>query len=220
MAQAAFPDDVLPPEGIYDSRHSLTDINSWEKSRGYEFTTGKSIKTPNGRVRVIFACDRNKQPPSASIEQKRYTCSRRTGCKFSVLANSLAYLRAYPDLLFLDCTYKTNKYEMPLLDTIGVDACQRTFCIAFAFLSGETEEDYIWALDRFRSTYELCRTRLPSIILTDRCIACMNAVSLCFPSGVSLLCLWHANKAALRYCQPTFVRHQQGSEAYQQGLSD
>jgi hypothetical protein len=55
----------------------------------------------------------------------------------------LAYLQAYPDLLFLDCTYKTNKYGMPLLDIIGVDACQRSFCIAFAFLSGEAEEDYI-----------------------------------------------------------------------------
>lgn len=30
---------------------------------------------------------------------------------------------------------------------IGVDAAQRSFCIAFAFLSGEAEEDYIWALE-------------------------------------------------------------------------
>jgi hypothetical protein len=133
---------------------------------------------------------------------------------------SLAYLKAYPDLLFLDCTYKTNKYGMPLLDMIGVDACQRSFCIAFAFLNGEAEQDFIWALDRLRSLYELCNTRLPSVILTDRDKACMNAVESCFPSSISLLCLWHANKAVLRYCQPTFVHHKQGSEAYQQGLSD
>lgn len=37
---------------------------------------------------------------------------------------SIGYLSAYPDLLLLDCTYKTNKYNMPLLDIIGVDACQ------------------------------------------------------------------------------------------------
>ncbi|KAL2104470.1 hypothetical protein VUR80DRAFT_555 [Thermomyces stellatus] len=101
---------------------------------------------------------------------------------------------------------------MPLLDIIGVDACQRSFCVAFAFLSGETEEDYIWALDRLRSMYELGGTRLPSVILTDRCIACMNAVSHSFPTAVSLLCLWHANKAVLRYCQPRFVQRQPGSE--------
>jgi hypothetical protein len=117
--------------------------------------------------------------------------------------DSLAYLQAYPDTLLLDCTYKTNKYGMPLLDMIGVDACQRSFCIAFAFLSGETEGDYFWALDRLKSLYEACNARLPSVVLTDRCIACMNAVSTCFPSAASLLCLWHANKAVLRHCEPS-----------------
>jgi hypothetical protein len=36
---------------------------------------------------------------------------------------SLEYLKAYPDLLILDCTYKINKYNMPLLDMVRVDAC-------------------------------------------------------------------------------------------------
>ncbi|KJZ69833.1 hypothetical protein HIM_10786 [Hirsutella minnesotensis 3608] len=133
---------------------------------------------------------------------------------------SLAYLKAYPDLLFLDCTYKTNKYGMPLLDIIGVDACQRSFCIAFAFLSGENEEDYIWALGRLRSMYELCGASLPSVILTDRCLACMNAVARCFPAAISLLCLWHANKAVLQYCKPSFTRHAQGEEGRQNALNE
>lgn len=119
---------------------------------------------------------------------------------------SLAYLKSYPDLVILDCTYKTNKYRMPLLDIVGVDACQRSFCIAFAFLSGEEEGDYIWALERLRSMYELCGAILPSVILIDRCLACMNAVARCFPIAVSLLCRWHANKAVLRYCLPTFTQ--------------
>ncbi|KAM4060141.1 hypothetical protein HRG_014190 [Hirsutella rhossiliensis] len=45
---------------------------------------------------------------------------------------------------------------------IGVDACQRSFCIAFAFLSGEDENDYIWALDQLQSIYELYDIRQPS----------------------------------------------------------
>ncbi|KAM4058915.1 MULE transposase [Hirsutella rhossiliensis] len=60
---------------------------------------------------------------------------------------------------------------------IGVDACQRSFCIAFAFLSGEDENDYIWALDQLQSIYELYDIRQPSVILTDRCLACINAIS-------------------------------------------
>ena len=58
-------------------------------------------------------------------------------------SKSLAYLQSYPEVLLLDCTYKTNKYGMPLLDMIGVNATQRSFCIAFAFLSSETEANYI-----------------------------------------------------------------------------
>ncbi|KAJ0132090.1 hypothetical protein HZ326_24825 [Fusarium oxysporum f. sp. albedinis] len=38
----------------------------------------------------------------------------------------------------------------------------------------------------------------------------MNAVDACFPSSSPLLCLWHANKAVLRYCQPRSTRHAQG----------
>lgn len=285
-------EDALPPEGIFSSREALlAAINSWAKPRGYAFTTGKSTKTANGRVKVIYACDRNKQPPSSSVERVRRTSSRRTGCKFSVIAkesrdgsiwtlsyrldqecakhnhppsehpsahpayrrfeeqdvvtvsnlaksgatardirtylhnhsetlatqrdiynriieirrdlregqssiqalvdqlhkegfwcrirldpenrliviffahpDSVAYLQCNPDVLLLDCIYKTNKHRMPLLDMVGVDSCQRSFCIAFAFLSGESEEDYSWALEYLRSLYQC---ELPLVILTD-----------------------------------------------------
>jgi hypothetical protein len=41
---------------------------------------------------------------------------------------SVAYLQAYPEVLILDCTYKTNKYGMPLLDLIGVDSSTFVLC--------------------------------------------------------------------------------------------
>ncbi|KAM4062788.1 MULE transposase [Hirsutella rhossiliensis] len=96
---------------------------------------------------------------------------------------------------------------------IGVDACQRSFCIAFAFLSGEDENDYIWALDQLQSIYELYDIRQPSVILTDRCLACINAISRCFPASKSLLCIWHANKAVLSYCKPAFDRDDEDSNS-------
>ena len=131
---------------------------------------------------------------------------------------SLGYLKSYPEVLILDCTYKTNKYKMPLLDIVGVDACQRSFCIAFAFLSGEEEDDYIWALERLRSMYEVHGIGLPSVILTDRCLACMNAVSSpsCFPEPISMLCLWHINKAVLTYCKPAFIRDKSEPEGHEE----
>lgn len=78
---------------------------------------------------------------------------------------------------------------MPLLDIIGVDACERSFCVAFAFLSGETEEDYCWVLERLRSVYEHSQIRLPSVILTNRDLTLRNAVKREFPQAACLLCL-------------------------------
>jgi hypothetical protein len=282
----------LPPESTYESREALlAAINCWAKSRGFAFTTGKSTKTPNGRTKVIFGCDRSGKPRNLSTERVRHTASRKTGCQYSVLAKesldkttwvlthrpdpkcaqhnhlpsknpavhpvhrqlekrdlttisslamagvasreirtylqmitetlatrqditnqiatirrdlrqgqssmqalvnqlstegfhyhtrldsdnrltaiffahseSVLYLHQNPDILILDCTYKTNRYDMPLLDMIGVDALQKSFCIAFAFLLGESEEDYSWALQHLKALYQ---HTLPSVILID-----------------------------------------------------
>ena len=87
------------------------------------------------------------------------------------------------------------------------------FVSLLPFLSGEAEEDFIWALDRLRSMYDMCGASYPSVVLTDRCLACMNAVAHCFPGSISLLCLWHANKAVLAYCRPAFVRREDDEES-------
>ena len=91
---------------------------------------------------------------------------------------------------------------MPLLDFVGVDASQRSFCVAFAFLSGEKEEDFAWAFG-VKSLYGNVR---PSVILTDRCLAAINAAYSVFPSIPVLICLWHANKAVQAHCRPAFRR--------------
>lgn len=68
--------------------------------------------------------------------------------KFQVTAalfahpGSAKYMLAYPQVMIMDCTYSTNKYNMPLLNIIGIDACLKSFNIASAFMSGESEEDY------------------------------------------------------------------------------
>lgn len=95
-----------------------------------------------------------------------------------------------------------NKHYMPLLNIVGVNSCQYSFCIVFTFLSGESEEDYSWALEHLRSLYQC---ELPSVILTDRYLAAMNAAAVWFSSPKALLCLWHVNKAILQHCRPFFT---------------
>ncbi|KAG6990012.1 PKS-NRPS hybrid synthetase [Fusarium oxysporum f. sp. conglutinans] len=135
--------------------------------------------------------------------------------------DSLLYVKSYPEVLIMDCTYKTNKYKMPLLDIVGIDACQKTFCVAFAFLSGEEEADFNWALTRLRSLFEEHGIGLPSVILTDRQLALMNAISslTCFPEASLLLCIWHINKAVLSNCMPAFAKgrdHTEGIEEWRE----
>ena len=38
----------------------------------------------------------------------------------------------------------------------------------------------------------------------------------CFPTAASLLCLWHANKAVLRYCLPSFTRNAEDAQGLEQ----
>ena len=66
-------------------------------------------------------------------------------------------------------------------------------------------DDYLWALERLKSLYQIGQIQPPSIILTDYAEACMSAVDICFPDSVSLLCLWHANKAVAINCRPKFL---------------
>jgi hypothetical protein len=133
---------------------------------------------------------------------------------------SLTYTKSYPEVMMLDCTYKTNKYKMPLLDIVGIDACGKSFCIAFAFMSGEEEADYIWVLSRLRQVYEAQGIALPSVILTDRCLACMNAIAdiAAFPEPTHLLCIFHINQAVLTYCQPRFTKGSDDPQGYSKWL--
>ena len=112
---------------------------------------------------------------------------------------SLEYLKAYPDIMVLDCTYKTNKFNMPLLDIIGIDARGRSFCIGFAFLSGENEGDYTWALDNLLLLLREKGISSPSVVLTDRSLPCMRALQHCLPDTANILCAWHINKAITHY---------------------
>ena len=54
--------------------------------------------------------------------------------------NCLGLLTRFPSVLFMDCTYKTNKAKLPLLNVVGCTSKYSTFPVAFGLLSGETKE--------------------------------------------------------------------------------
>lgn len=70
---------------------------------------------------------------------------------------------------------------MPLLEILGVTSTNLIFSVAFAFLNVEKEDNYMWAVQCLR--HVLDSEVAPSIIVTDRELALMNALNHVFPQS-------------------------------------
>ena len=57
-----------------------------------------------------------------------------------------------PELIILDFTYKTNRFNMPLLNVVGVTLTHKSFFAGSCFLPSETENNFIWCFPRIKST--------------------------------------------------------------------
>jgi len=63
--------------------------------------------------------------------------------------NAVKLCNACHLVFFVDNTYKTNRYRLPLLDFVGVTPTGMTFSVEFAYLEGERVNNIVWALKRF-----------------------------------------------------------------------
>jgi hypothetical protein len=114
-------------------------------------------------------------------------------------------LRKNFEVLVMDCTYKTNKYKMPLLTIVGQTSIGTTFHVGFAFLESERPEDYVWVLKHLKDAYGALGLPDPNIIVTDRDLALLQASEEVFPNTAALLCIWHVNKNVLKNCKASFT---------------
>ncbi|KAJ0009922.1 hypothetical protein Pint_33440 [Pistacia integerrima] len=115
---------------------------------------------------------------------------------------AIGLLQAFPSVLIVDCTYKTNMYPFSLLEIVGITSTELTFSVAFAYLESEREDNYTWALQRLRSLME--DNALPSVIVTDRDLALMNSIQEVFPRATNLLCRWHISRHVSTICKKLF----------------
>lgn len=59
-------------------------------------------------------------------------------------------------------------------------------------MSHENEPNLIWALSCLKNIFNPSTT--PIVVVTDRDLALMNAISVVFPNVAHLLCTWHISK--------------------------
>ncbi|KAK9714582.1 hypothetical protein RND81_06G105400 [Saponaria officinalis] len=102
--------------------------------------------------------------------------------------------RAYPHVVLIDSTYKTNTYNMALVEVVGVTPAGSSFLIACLLISSESEEGYTWLLRKLMDILE-CTGASPFVFVTDRELGLLRALRTLFPDTPHLLCRWHVNRA-------------------------
>jgi hypothetical protein len=123
---------------------------------------------------------------------------------FAAHPESIKLLRRFHDIFLFDCTYKTNKYGMPVLNICGVTGSNKTTAIAICLLAKETEEDFVWALRQLAKLLRQERISYPRLVVTDRDRALLHAIRRVFPNTHQRLCEWHMKKDIQAYTRSTF----------------
>ncbi|XP_026383446.1 protein FAR1-RELATED SEQUENCE 5-like [Papaver somniferum] len=90
--------------------------------------------------------------------------------------------RCFHQILFMDCTYKTNKYKMLILNFVGQTSTKSTFTV-------ETKESYLWGLQKVKLLYQEGYT--PQLLITDKEEEFMWAIPHVFPYARHHLCMFH-----------------------------
>jgi hypothetical protein len=118
--------------------------------------------------------------------------------------------RQFSNTFVMDCTYKTNRFGMPLLNVVGIITTFRSFNAGFAFISDETEKEYVWALKSFSVVV------VPTVVVTDRELFLIKALTTVFPLTHILLCVWHVNKNVVADCK----KSECGANTFDDFMSD
>lgn len=121
---------------------------------------------------------------------------------FFVHPTSYEMWRAFPHVLLIDATYKTNKYKFPLVQVVGLTCTYKSISLAHAFIQKERADNFKWVTDRIKDMLGNCME--PRVIVTDRDLALMNAVSHAFPLAYCCLCRWHISENISKYHKKSF----------------
>lgn len=119
---------------------------------------------------------------------------------------AITVFQSHPDILMADCTYRTNRFNMPLLHLLGVTATNDHFSAAWVVMSDELESSYHWALEQFHAYVCAPIDRTPNIFGSDNETALKNAAHAVWPQTPQYLCYWHVQKNVLTALQKYFRR--------------
>jgi hypothetical protein len=152
-----------------------------------------------------FIRDAEREVENGAFFRYELSEERRIRSFFFVPNEASGVLVKHPDVLIIDCTYKTNLYNLPMVDMVGATANGTSFQVAIGLVANEDERSFSWILRCF-ADYAIALGIKPRVILIDRDQALMNALRNVYADVPILLCRWHLNKDFLAYCRVNIAK--------------
>ncbi|KAM6585971.1 hypothetical protein CsatB_012973 [Cannabis sativa] len=97
---------------------------------------------------------------------------------FWIDARSRAACGYFSDVIYLDNTYMSSKFEIPLVAFVGINHHGQSVLLGCGLLAGETTESYIWL---FKAWLTCTLGHSPQTIITDRCKTLSSVIAEVFP---------------------------------------
>lgn len=99
----------------------------------------------------------------------------------------------FGDVLSVDTTYRTNRYNLVCAPFVGINHHRQKVMFGLAFMSDETKSSFEWL---FRTFLDSMNGKQPETVFSDQCQAMMNAIDTVFSDSHHRLCQWHINQNA------------------------
>lgn len=128
-----------------------------------------------------------------------------TGLFFQDKHMKAAYA-AYPEVLFLDATYKLNNLRMPLYIFLVVDGNGQSEIIGIFITSLETEDAITQMVQAFKTSNP--RWEMTRVVMTDKDFIERNVFRKEFPKSSLVICLFHTLRSMKREitCEKLHIR--------------
>lgn len=118
---------------------------------------------------------------------------------FVCFSQSVSRFCKAPQVLLIDGTFGTNRFNLPATLFVSKDEHDIMYCIGFSLTGTQTVDDYIWVLESFVLSVGESVASAIDTVFTDRELALFNAVGDVLPAAHRQLCQWHIRKDVASY---------------------
>ncbi|KAL6653248.1 hypothetical protein ACP70R_008826 [Stipagrostis hirtigluma subsp. patula] len=147
----------------------------------------QTLSPGDAQTLINYMIVQKRRDPDFSFQYKRDGRGHLTGVLWCDFESQMDY-RAFGDVVVFDGTYKTNKYNLPLVPFVGVNHHKSTVLFACGVVAHEDTESYVWLLRAFSDAMS---QKHPVSVITDGDLAMQKAISIVWPNASHRLCGWH-----------------------------